>query len=213
MHQNLIAKFNLEVASWTTTCKATTSGSSLVFEDNVGEDRLSSQSTYKVNIDCLYYQDSIAPNPKILNDLKPSKDQLEKVYGEIMKEANDLQLQIASKNTLSAIDGQGKTFNTNIAKVKPNVFFWPLDDLELVDWTSENKFARLWFCEDFHHSSTLKLAIEKAIQKYTNANSSSKLFQDDLKNEKKSVCWVCVFTQKGHTVDILPYSQLCFFSY
>ncbi len=25
---------------------------------------------------------------------------------------------------------------------------------------------------------------------------------------KKSVCWVCVFTQKGHIVDIIPYSQL-----
>jgi hypothetical protein len=36
--------------------------------------------------------------------LKPSKEQLEKVYGGIMKEVNDLQLQIASKNTLSAID-------------------------------------------------------------------------------------------------------------
>ncbi len=28
------------------------------------------------------------------------------------------------------------------------------------------------------------------------------------KLQKKSVCWVCVFTQKGHIVDILPYSQL-----
>jgi hypothetical protein len=33
-----IAKFILEVASWTTTCKATTAGSSFVFEDNVVED-------------------------------------------------------------------------------------------------------------------------------------------------------------------------------
>ena len=49
-----IAKFNLEVASWTLTCKVTTAGSSLAFEDNVGEDRLSSQSIYKVNLDCLY---------------------------------------------------------------------------------------------------------------------------------------------------------------
>jgi hypothetical protein len=55
----------------------------LVFEDNVGEDGLSSQSTYKVNIDCPYYKEAIAPNPKILNDLKPSKEQLEKVYGEL----------------------------------------------------------------------------------------------------------------------------------
>jgi hypothetical protein len=50
-----IAKFNLEVASWTTTCNATTAGSLFVFEDNVGDNGLSSQATYKVNIDCLYY--------------------------------------------------------------------------------------------------------------------------------------------------------------
>jgi hypothetical protein len=89
----------------------------LVFEDNVGEDGLSSQSTYKENIDCPYYKASIAPNQKILNDLKPSKEHFEKVYGGIMKELNELRKQIASKNSLSAIDHQGKTFNTNIAKV------------------------------------------------------------------------------------------------
>jgi hypothetical protein len=104
-----------------------------------------------------------------------------------MKEVNKLQLQIASKNTLSAIDHQGKTINTNIAKVQAqNVFFWPLDDIELVDWTTTNiLFERLWFCEDIHHSSISKLAIEKAIQKSTNANLSSKLFQDDSNDEKK----------------------------
>ncbi len=51
-----------------------------------------------------------------------------------MKEVNELRLQIASKNTLSAIDHHGKTFNTNTAKVQAkNVDFWPLDDIELVD--------------------------------------------------------------------------------
>ncbi len=44
-------------------------------------------------------------------------------------------------------------------------YFWPLDGVELVDWTTTSKFARLWFCEDIHHSSILKLAIKKAIQK------------------------------------------------
>ncbi len=33
------------------------------------------------------------------------------------------------------------------------------------------------------------------------------------KRWKKSICWVCVFTQKGNTVDILPYSQLCCLPY
>jgi hypothetical protein len=60
----LIAKFNLELASRITTHTATTACFSFVFEDNVGEDGLSSQSTYKVNIDCPYYKASIAPNKK-----------------------------------------------------------------------------------------------------------------------------------------------------
>jgi hypothetical protein len=72
------AQLNSMISSWTTNGKATTAGSLLVFEDNVGEDGLSSQSTYKVNIDDPYYKDSIAPNPKVLNDLKPSKEQMEK---------------------------------------------------------------------------------------------------------------------------------------
>jgi hypothetical protein len=68
------------VSSWTTNGKATTAGSLLVFEDNVGEDGLSSQSTYKVNIDCPYYKEAIAPNPKVLNVLKPTEEDLKKVY-------------------------------------------------------------------------------------------------------------------------------------
>ncbi len=119
------------VSSWTNNGKATTAGSFFVFENNVGEDGLSTQSTNKVNIDCPYYEEAIVPNPKVLNELKPSKEQLEIVYGEIMNEVNELQLQIDSKKILSCIDRQGKSFNTNIAKVQAqNVVFWPLDDIE-----------------------------------------------------------------------------------
>jgi hypothetical protein len=93
-----LAQLNSMISSWTTNCTATTAGSSLVFEDNVGGEGLSTQSTYKVNIDCPYYEEVIAPNPKVLNELKPSKEKLEIVYGEIMNEVNDLRLQIDSKN-------------------------------------------------------------------------------------------------------------------
>jgi hypothetical protein len=92
------------------------------------------------------------------------------------------------------------------------VVFWPLDDIELVDWTTTNKFARLCFCEDTHHSSILKLAIKKTIQKSTNWNFSSKLFEDDSNDEKISLLGLCLHTEK-HTVDIFPYSQLCCFPY
>jgi hypothetical protein len=69
------------------------------------------------------------------------------------------------------------------------VVFWPLDDIELVDWTTTNKFASLWFCEDIHHSSILKLAIKKAIQKSPNWNFSSKLFEDDSNDKKNQFVW------------------------
>ncbi len=88
----------------------------------------------------------------------------------------------------------------NIAKVQAqNVFFWPLDNIELVDWTSENKFARFWYWEGVNHSSIIKLAIEQAIQKSTNANLSSKLFQDDLNNEKNILLGLCLHTKKAHS--------------
>ncbi len=136
-----VAEVNVVVDSWTTTPKATTAGSSLCFKDNVCEDTLSSQSTYKINSGCPYYKDSVAPNPKLLNDFAQSKEQLETVYGGIMEEVNELRQQIASKKTLSAIDHQGKTINTNIAKVQAqNVVFWLLDDIELVDWTTTSFF-------------------------------------------------------------------------
>ncbi len=82
-----------------------------------------------------------------------------------MEEVNELRLQIASKKTLSAIDHQDNTINTKIAKVQAQtIVFWLLDDIEIVDWTTTFfLFARLWFCEDIHYSSILKLAIEKAI--------------------------------------------------
>jgi hypothetical protein len=67
------------------------------------------------------------------------------------------------------------------------------------------QIARLLFCEDIHHSSILKLAIEKAIQKSMNANFSSKLFQDDSNYEKNIFLGLCLHT-KRHFVDILPYS-------
>jgi hypothetical protein len=64
------------------------------------------------------------------------------------------------------------------------VVYPPLDDIEIVDWTPTNQFARSWFCEDIHHSLILKLAFKKAIQKSPNWNLSSKLFQDDSNDEK-----------------------------
>jgi hypothetical protein len=68
------------ISSWTTNGKATTVASLLVFENNVGKDGLSSQSTYKGNIYCPNLKASIAPNPKV-----KSTEWLENIKGTVGK--------------------------------------------------------------------------------------------------------------------------------
>ena len=94
------------------------------FEDNVCEDTLSSQSTYKINSGCLYYRASIAPNPKLLNDFEPSTEQLETVYGGIMEEVNELQLQIASKKPFLPLIIKAKPSILILPKFKPKMLFF-----------------------------------------------------------------------------------------
>jgi hypothetical protein len=93
------------------------------------------------------------------------------------------------------------------------LYILPNLPIELDDWTTTNQFAKLWFCEDIHHSPILKLAIKKAIQKSPNRNLSSKLFQDDSNNEKNQFVAFVSSHKKRHNVDILPYSQLCCLPY
>jgi hypothetical protein len=52
----------------------------------------------------------------VVNSLKPSKEQLEKVYGGIMKEVNNLRLQINSK----------KPFLALIVKAKASILILPM---------------------------------------------------------------------------------------
>ncbi len=172
------SKLNSERASWNMSRKATTSVSSSVFEDSVSEDRLSSPvHLCKENIEDPYF--NIAPNCKLLKHLKLSTETLEKVYGAIMKVLNELRVHISKKQTISVIDSQGRTINTNIAEVQAkDVVFCHIDNIEIVDWTLTNNFARLWYCQDIHHSSILKQAIDKAINKSPDHLLSSKLFED-----------------------------------
>ncbi len=135
---------------------------------------------------CPYYKASIAPNPKLLNNFEPSKEQLDKSYGGIMEEVNELRLQIASKKTFLPLMIKAKLSILILSKFKPKMLFFGFLIIFWISWLDNYifLFARLWFCEDIHHSSILKLAIKKAIQKSTNANLSSKLFQDDSNYEK-----------------------------
>jgi hypothetical protein len=75
-----------------------------------------------------------------------------------------MRVQITLKKIVHVIDCQNRNNNENIAEVQAkDVVFPAIDNIELVDWTTINQFARFWFCEDIHHSSNLRQAIVKAI--------------------------------------------------
>jgi hypothetical protein len=64
------------------------------------------------------------------------------------------------------IDHQNRSINANMAEVQAkDVVFPNIDNIELVDWTAINQFARFWYCEDIHHSSILRKVIIKVINK------------------------------------------------
>ncbi len=77
----------------------------------IGEDGLSSQSSYDVRIDNPHYIESIAPNPKALIDSLPTNEAMKKSYEILVKAVNDMRIQASSNDTLSAIDRNGRTIN------------------------------------------------------------------------------------------------------
>jgi hypothetical protein len=103
----------------------------------------------------------LAPTPLLTN-----------IYGAIMKVLNKMRVHINLKKTLHVIDSQNRI--QNLLRFKPRMFFFDIDDIELVDWNTTNKFARFWYCEDIHHSSILRKAIVKAINKSPDHLRSSK---------------------------------------
>jgi hypothetical protein len=175
-------ELNSEVASWITSRNTTTCLSSLFLEDKVGKDGLSSQSTYKDNIED---PNSFTPIARLLSYCQPSTSVLNEVYGAIMKVLNELRVQILLKKTLFVIDCHGKNIYTHIAEVQAkDVVFPTIDIIEFVDWTSISKFVRFWYCENIHLSSILRQAIVKTISKSPDHLLSSKLFEDESKDQR-----------------------------
>ena len=144
---NRMSQLNSEVSSWNTKRQIFPSSSS-IFNEGIGKDGLSSQSTYDVIIDNPHHIEAIAPNPKLLQHPLPSNGNMKTSYQFLVKAVNEMRIQLSTKNTLSAIDRNGCTFDTNIAEIHATSVCLNIDDVEFYEWCYENKFARFWYCQD-----------------------------------------------------------------
>ena len=77
---NPVSQLNSEIASWDTKRKDNHSSTS-IFDENIGEGGLSSQSAYNFNINNPCHNDSIATNCQLLQDsLSLTDDELKDAY-------------------------------------------------------------------------------------------------------------------------------------
>ena len=115
-----MAERNAEVESWwASSCKSDNTNSTLIFDKNIGEDGLSSQSTYNVAFKDIYQDcdNSIHPNPKLLEPLITDKELVKKYYSILAKAVYELWAHHSQKNTLHIFDTKRKSSNTYIAQV------------------------------------------------------------------------------------------------
>jgi hypothetical protein len=112
-----------------------------------------------------------------------------------------MRIQSSSNNTLSAIDRNGRTFNTNIAEMHATRVCLDIDDVEFHKWTVENKFSRLWYCQDLRHSEILKLSIENAIKKSPHDLVQRYLFQNETDGQRNQFVGFVSSHTTGQIVD------------
>ncbi len=97
---------NAEVASWWKgrTKSDSYSLSSMMFEDNVGEDGLSAQSSYTIDINDSNYIDNLAPHPtKFGNKVPLGENTFKKVYTQLISALNDVRVHKSTNSTLFTI--------------------------------------------------------------------------------------------------------------
>ena len=178
--QTAVRHSHTEVASWTTKTKnSIDSNSTLIFDENIGEDGLSSQSTYDVSIKSLCDIPLIGPTRKLLQAPVTDEVELRGAYATLIRSVNELRAHHSTNHTLFALDKNGQAKNMNIAEAMAHDCIVGPDDPEFCQWSADNKLARFWYCKDLSQSPILKLAIEKAINNTLLEIRDRNLFVDE----------------------------------
>ncbi len=172
---------NAEVASFRKGSSKSDSSSlhSMMFEDNLGEDGLSAQSSYTIDINDSSYIDNLALHATMFdNEISVGEDTLKKVYTQLIGALNDVKIQKSTNSTLST-KWDGKPQNTFIGQVKASAVVVKSDDIDFFDWSLNNSCAYFWSCDDIEKCPMLKIAIERAIKKSPCYDLAGNLFNVD----------------------------------
>ncbi len=156
-------KLNDEVATWSQKLKAILTSRN--HDNNVGDDGLSAQSIYSINVSDSNYVASLTPNEDMLKKSVAFSLPLERMYSFFLIALTEVRSLITYKMTLFSSSPQGKIINTIIAQIDASKVVTECDNIEFVEWTKTNKHASFWYSEDIAKSEILQGSITKAIKK------------------------------------------------
>jgi hypothetical protein len=106
---------NDELATWSQKSKAILTSRN--HDDNIGNDGLSAQSTYSINISDSNYIASLTPNENMLKKSVAFSLPLERMYSFFLIALTEVRSLITSKMTLFSSSSQGKIINTTIVQI------------------------------------------------------------------------------------------------
>jgi hypothetical protein len=109
-------------------------------DDNVGDDCLSSQSSYDQDIINQDFLHSIIPSLQYLTYSKIDvAAELKGIYSSLFKVIHEIRLKLSDKTTLLVIDKRRSIVDAHIAQIKAFSVIHAYDDIELFDWARGNQ--------------------------------------------------------------------------
>jgi hypothetical protein len=178
-NNNHIMHPNQEVLSWSKPIakKAPSYG----YDDNVGDDCLSSQSSYDKDISDQDFLHSIIPPLQYLtySTIDVTAELKGIYYSSLFKAIHEIRLKLSDKTTLLAIDEKQSIVDTHIAQIKASSVVHAYDNIELFDWARGNQSYSLWYCDDISKSPMLESAIVKVLKKSCHSQAISRLFSKE----------------------------------
>ncbi len=177
-NNNHIMQRNQVVLSWSKPIakKAPSYG----YDDNVGDDCLSSQSSYDQDISDQNFLHNIIPSVQYLTySTIDVAAELKGIYSSLFKAIHEIQLKLSDKTALYAIDEKRSIVDTHIAQIKASSVVHAYNDIELFDWARGNQSHSLWYCDDISKSPMLESVIVKALKKSCHSQAISRLFSKE----------------------------------
>ena len=129
-----------------------------VHDDNVGEDSLSSQSTYSQDIDNEEYIRNLCPSVSYLESTSVTDVlEIQELYDFLFKAVRDIRVKRMNKNFLLTIDETRTIVPTNIVQLNASSVVNRYDYIEFHDWAQANTSHSIWHCDEICNHHILKM--------------------------------------------------------